>query len=109
MFDHEKRRSRDFIKQIFASRFAKGSLFIATLMAGLSFTAVSARSEVRSVFAPSTTAVAVQRARRFGPYATLRRANEVANYARRYGYKAKVIYGGSLYSGTRRYYVDVWR
>jgi hypothetical protein len=49
-------------------------------------------------------------ARRFGPYATLRRANEVANYARRRGYRAKVIYGGSLYSysSPRVYYVDVW-
>lgn len=62
-----------------------------------------------ALFAPSTIAVAVQSARRFGPYATLRRANEVANYARRQGYKAKVIYGGSFVYGTRRYYVDVWR
>ena len=46
--------------------------------------------------------------RRFGPYATLRRANEVANYARRHGYKAQVIYAGCLYCGTREYYVDVW-
>ena len=109
MFDHEKKQSNDLITLTFASRFAKGSLFFAMLIAGLSFTAVSARPEDRGVFAPSTTAVAVQRARRYGPYATLRRANEVANYARRYGYKAKVIYGGSLYSDTRRYYVDVWR
>jgi hypothetical protein len=58
-------------------------------------------------FAPSTTAAAVQRARRFGPYATLRRANEVANYARRSGYRAKVIYGG-VYDYNRVYYVDVW-
>ncbi|MEZ5428502.1 MAG: hypothetical protein R2747_19685 [Pyrinomonadaceae bacterium] len=47
-------------------------------------------------------------ARRFGPYATLRRANEVANYARRYGYNAKIIYG-TVGLGTRAYYVDVWR
>jgi hypothetical protein len=109
MFDHEKKQSYDLITPTFASRFVKGSLSFAMLIAGLSFTAVSARSEIRAVFAPSTTAVAVQRARRYGPYATLRRANEVANYARRYGYKAKVIYGGSLYSDTRRYYVDVWQ
>jgi hypothetical protein len=48
------------------------------------------------------------RQRRFGPYATLRRANEVANYARRRGYKAKVIYAGSYIYNTRSYYVDVW-
>ena len=50
--------------------------------------------------------------RRFGPYATLRRANEVANYARRLGYNARVVYGGSLYGSgdySRVYYVDVWR
>jgi hypothetical protein len=53
-------------------------------------------------------ASAVSRQRRFGPYATLRRANEVANYARRRGYRAKVIYGGSYIYNTRQYYVDVW-
>ncbi|MGH9754444.1 MAG: hypothetical protein ACREA2_16825 [Blastocatellia bacterium] len=109
MFDYEKKSSTDFVTPTFVSRCAKGCLFFATLIAGLSFTAVSARPEVRGESAPSTTAVAVQRARRYGPYATLRRANEVANYARRSGYKAKVIYGGSLYSDTRRYYVDVWQ
>lgn len=46
--------------------------------------------------------------RRFGPYATLRRANEVAAYARSKGYRAKVIYAGSIIYGTRSYYVDVW-
>lgn len=48
------------------------------------------------------------RAYRFGPYATLRRANEVANYARNLGYNAKVIYAGSYIYDTRSYYVDVW-
>lgn len=46
------------------------------------------------------------KSRRFGPYATLRRANEVANYARSLGYNAKVIYGSVDYS--RAYFVDVW-
>ncbi len=45
---------------------------------------------------------------RFGPYATLRRANEVAAYARSKGYRAKVGYAGSIIYGTRSYYVDVW-
>jgi hypothetical protein len=66
-----------------------------------------ARQSKANAFAPSTTAMSVQRARRFGPYATLRRANEVANNARRYGYRAKIIYGYVDY--TRAYYVDVWR
>ncbi len=46
---------------------------------------------------------------RFGPYATIDRANQVANYARSRGYQASIYYAGSLYSGTRTYYVDVWR
>lgn len=46
---------------------------------------------------------------RFGPYATVDRANQVANYARRRGYNARIIYAGSFYAGTRQYYVDVWR
>lgn len=69
--------------------------------------AIAWQSETNE-FAPPTTAVAVQRARRYGPYATLRRANEVANYARRNGYKAKIYYGG-VYDTSRTYYVDVWR
>ena len=47
--------------------------------------------------------------RRFGPYATVDRANQVANYARRLGYNAQVIYAGCFYCGTREYYVDVWK
>jgi len=42
-----------------------------------------ARQSETNAFAPPNSAVVVQRARRYGPYATLRRANEVANYARR--------------------------
>jgi hypothetical protein len=43
---------------------------------------------------------------RYGPYATIRRANEVANYFRSLGFDAQVIYGGTL--DYREYYVDVW-
>lgn len=38
----------------------------------------------------------------FGPYATIRRANEVANYARSLGYSAIVYHNGN------GYYVRVW-
>jgi hypothetical protein len=69
--------------------------------------ALAGQSETTG-FASPTTAVAVQRVRRYGPYATLRRANEVANYARRNGYNAKIYYGG-VYDTSRTYYVDVWR
>jgi hypothetical protein len=43
---------------------------------------------------------------RYVPYATIRRANEVANYFRSLGFDAQVIYGGTL--DCREYYVDVW-
>jgi hypothetical protein len=43
---------------------------------------------------------------RYGPYATIRRANEVANYFRSLGFDAQVIYGGTL--DYREYYIDVW-
>ena len=107
MFDSEKNPSTDFLTPTFASRFAKGRLFLATLMVCLSFTLVDARPEVCSGSAASTTTVAFQQSRRFGPYATLRRANEVANYARRLGYNAKIFYSYVEYS--RAYYVDVWQ
>ena len=39
---------------------------------------------------------------RYGPYATWRRANEVANHYRSYGFSA------SVYSQWGEYYVNVW-
>ena len=106
MPDHENKTPRHFNRPAHATRAAKGKLFFATLLAFLSFTSISARAEVHSLFASSTSAVTMQQARRFGPYATLRRANEVANLARQRGYNAKIIYGYVDYS--RAYYVDVW-
>lgn len=50
-----------------------------------------------------------RRSWRFGPYATHRRAIEVMKYARKKGYKAKVVPAGSLIYGSRVYYVNVWR
>lgn len=78
------------------------------LMVGLFLTGIPVRAEISGASESSVTSESVRRGRRYGPYATLRRANEVANYARRLGYNAKIIYGGSLYYGTRSYYVDVW-
>jgi hypothetical protein len=73
------------------------------LVVGSSLAVVSARTEGRNC----STVTAIQaRSRRLGPYATIRRANEVANYYRSRGYNAKVIYGGTL--DSRVYYVDVW-
>jgi hypothetical protein len=40
---------------------------------------------------------------RYGPYATIRRADEVANYFRSFGFRAQVINAGNW-----EYYVDVW-
>ena len=55
------------------------------------------------VAAPSSQ-VEVARAQNavFGPYATMRRANEVANYARSLGYSAVAFHNGN------GYYVRVW-
>lgn len=78
-------------------------LVIALVLSGLFPLTIPVFAEIGSADFSSS----LQRSRRFGPYATIRRANEVANTARRRGYKAKVIYG--WYMGTRMYYVDVWR
>ena len=74
------------------------------LVVGSSLALASARARVRdcSVAGEPTQA----RKRRYGPYATIRRANEVANQYRRGGYNAQVIYAGTL--EFREYYVDVW-
>ena len=52
----------------------------------------------------STTTEEVTQAQtgRYGPYATWRRANEVANHYRSYGFNA------SVYSQWEEYYVNVW-
>src|SRR5258707_11953259 len=80
-----------------------GAMILVTAFSVIPVPAVTSNSEV------VTRSASVTQVRRYGPYATLRRANEVANYARRLGYNAKIFYGGSLYYGTREYYVDVWR
>lgn len=84
-------------------------LGLATFVFGLfsAVTPVEAKSSKVSARAKVVKSNKV-RAYRFGPYATLRRANEVANYARSLGYNAKVIYAGSYIYDTRSYYVDVW-
>jgi hypothetical protein len=57
-------------------------MFIIAFMYGMGGDLVSANTKVGEFHAESAA-----RQRRFGPYATLRRANEVANYARRRGYR----------------------
>jgi len=53
---------------------------LAPVLVGSSLTVVSARADARDY---STTMELTQaRMRRYGPYATIRRANEVANYFR---------------------------
>jgi hypothetical protein len=77
---------------------------LATLLVGSSLAVASARGNALE----SSTAVELTQARmrRYGPYVTIRRANEVAYYFRRRGYNARVITGGTL--GSRVYYVNVW-
>jgi hypothetical protein len=77
-----------------------------TLLAAL----VSAPAFAAPSSLPQTTphATALSQSRRFGPFATVDRANQVANYFRRMGYNARIYYAGSYLAGTREYYVDVW-
>jgi hypothetical protein len=78
--------------------------WLAPLLVGSSLAVASARANSRET---STTVELTQaRMRRYGPYVTIRRANEVANYFRRRGYNARVITGGTL--DSRVYYVNVW-
>jgi hypothetical protein len=82
---------------------------LAALAVSSSLAIVPALADVRdcSTAVPQAVMGAAQaRSRRYGPFATIRRANEVANYFRRRGYNARVIYGGTL--DSRVYYVDVW-
>jgi hypothetical protein len=66
-------------------------------------TAVPARAEV-SELQDRFTAVKLAQAQtgRHGPYATIRRANEVANHFRNLGFNAEV------YPEEGAYYVNVW-
>jgi hypothetical protein len=77
---------------------------MATLLVGSSLAIVSARADARGY--STAVELAQDRTRRYGPYATMRRANEVANYFRRRGYNARVVTGGTL--DSRVYYVNVW-
>lgn len=86
------------------------SLGLLALVIGFIPSVSAVKAETSKAFGNVEAVETTATARRFGPYATIRRANEVANYARRLGYRAKVIYGGGLYSQSspRVYYVDVW-
>jgi hypothetical protein len=85
------------------------SVSLLAIIIGVIPAVVRVQAKSGNAFGDSTTVESAQRSRRFGPYATLRRANQVANYARRRRYKAKIFYAGSYIYGTRSYYVDVWR
>lgn len=85
-------------------------LGLATLVFGLFSTGIPVQAKNSKVSARVATVKSGKvQSYRYGPYATLRRANEVANYARRLGYNARVFYAGSYIYDTRSYYVDVWR
>jgi len=79
---------------------ARNVLFSALAMVALgsSLATVPARAEAA---APSTS-VQVAQAGRYGPYATARRANEMAYYFRSRGFNAQV------YPEWGAYYVSVW-
>ncbi len=79
---------------------ARNVLFsaLAMLALGSSLTTVPARAEAAALSA----GVQVAQASRYGPYATARRANEVAYYFRSRGLNAQV------YPEWGAYYVSVW-
>ena len=76
---------------------------LALLAAGSSLAGVAGRSEAGAVTSQSATVQLAQAQRgRYGPYATQRRANEVAHYFRSLGYNTQV------YPEWGAYYVNVW-
>lgn len=82
------------------STFSLAMLFLASLIAGGS-------PAWAGVSGSQNTAVAAQQPGRYGPYATIRRANEVANYFRDQGFNARVLpLNWSI--GDPVYVVDVW-
>ena len=83
------------------------SALLAALVSAPAFAAPRASAgmqQPQNVLGPT----ALSQSRRFGPFATVDRANQVANYFRRMGYNASIHYAGSYLAGTREYYVDVW-
>ena len=79
---------------------ARNVLFsaLAMLALGSSLTTVPARAEA----AAPATSVQVAQTGRYGPYATARRANEVAYHFESRGFRAQV------YPEWGAYYVNVW-
>jgi hypothetical protein len=76
---------------------------LAALVLATSLVTVPVRAESGEM-RPRSTALELAQVQpgRYGPYATIRRANEVANQFRRLGYNAQVI------PVWGEYYVDVW-
>ena len=76
---------------------------LALLALGSTLAMPPARADAREVGDRSTGVLVAQvQSGRYGPYATARRANEVASYFRSRGYNAQV------YPEWGAYYVSVW-
>jgi hypothetical protein len=76
---------------------------LALLAAGASLTGIAARSEAGvAADRPEAIQLAQVQRGRYGPYATARRANEVAGYFRSLGYNTQV------YPEWGAYYVSAW-
>jgi hypothetical protein len=76
---------------------------LALLAAGSSLTGLAARSDAGvAADRPQTIQLAQAQRGRYGPYPTVRRANEVAGYFRSLGYNTQV------YPEWGAYYVNVW-
>jgi hypothetical protein len=82
-------------------------LLVVGLTGPVPFASQAASSQVAATTATATDAVWVAQAKptryagRYGPYATMRRANEVANWFSQQGYRAVAFHNGD------GYYVDV--
>jgi hypothetical protein len=70
---------------------------LAAILIGLSLGAVPARAMHSQAGADSNTIRLAQGCQMLGPYATMRRANEVANVARVVGYSALPFHNGDGY------------
>jgi hypothetical protein len=84
------------------------STTLMALMSAPAFAVPSPGGLASTTTATMPRATNLSQSRRFGPFATVDRANQVANYFRRMGYNASIHYAGSYLAGTREYYVDVW-
>jgi len=87
----------------------KTIIVTALIVVGIVSIAIPLGSISAATNSSSDTAIETTRGDVFGPYATLERADEVAEFAQTRGYQTKVITKGSSFFGSPSYTVDVWK